>query len=390
MKDVIYLAAVCAVVPGLGRAKLPTIIARLGSAEAVFKASAEKLEAQGLFKPSQISNFIANRRADLPERIADFCSRQNVTLLSIYDDGYPYSLKNISDPPLVLYVKGTMPKDFCGVAIVGSRRATSYGLKAAGFFSGALSREGFTIISGGARGIDTAAHEACLAAGGKTIAVLGCGLDIAYPPENAELFKNICSHGAVISEYALGTKPLPNNFPARNRIIVGLSAAVIVAEAARKSGAIITANIAADEGRDVYCVPGNIFDGSSIGCHDLIRNGAKLIDSPEDVLEDAVSWRNLLKPSTYQQDLFEMALTEPNISKKEKRENKLKQLKNVLPDSVSPLGKKLWELLGQGALSLEELTEQSGTDFTAVSIELLELQVAGLVGVNQAQRYHRS
>lgn len=390
MKDVFYLAAVCAVVPGLGRAKLPVLIARLGSAEAVFKASAEELESQGILKPSQISNFIANRRADLPERIESFCSRQNVTLLSIYDDDYPYSLKNISDPPLILYIKGTMPKDFCGIAIVGSRRATSYGLKAAGVFSGALSREGLTIISGGARGIDTAAHEACLYAGGKTIAVLGCGLDIVYPPENAELFKNICRQGAVISEYAPGTKPLPNNFPARNRIIVGLSSAVIVAEAARKSGAIITANIAADEGRDVYCVPGNIFDGTSIGCHDLIRNGAKLVDSPEDALEDAASWRNLLKHDIHQQDLFEMALIESDISKEEKRGEKPKQLKKALPDSVSPLGKKLWELLGQGALSLEELTEQSGTDFTAVSIELLDLQVAGLVGVNQAQRYHRS
>lgn len=390
MDDVYYLAAVCAVVPGLGRTKLPALISRLGGAKAVFNASAAELRAQGLFKESQIENFLENRKDDSPMRIADFCSKNQVKLLSIYDEEYPYSLKNISDPPLVLYVKGNLPHNIYGAAIVGSRQATAYGIKAASVFASVMAREGITLISGGARGIDTAAHEACLSAGGQTIAVLGCGLDRAYPYENKELFNRIARQGAVISEYSPGTKPLAMNFPARNRIIVGLSAAVIVAEAARKSGAIITANIAADEGRDVYCVPGNIFDGTSVGCHDLIRNGAKLIDSPEDVLEDVPSWKNILLQETYQPNLFEASLDNTHISKEEKREEKQKQLAKRLPDSVTPLGKKLWELLGQGTLSLEELTEQSGTDFTAVSIELLELQVAGLVKVNQGQRYYRS
>lgn len=297
MDDVFYLAAICAVVPGLGRVKLPKAINKMGRAEYVFKASAAELEQLGIFRSSQIENFVNNRRMDLPKHIADFCSKNKVKLLSIFDEDYPYSLKNISDPPLVLYVKGILPTNFCGTAIVGSRQATPYGLKAANVFAGVLAREGITVISGGARGVDTAAHEACLRAGGNTIAVLGCGLDKAYPPENYDLFSRICQHGAVISEYAPGTKPLATNFPARNRIIVGLSAAVIVTEAARKSGAIITANIAADEGRDVYCVPGNIFDGTSVGCHDLIRNGAKLVDSPDDVLEDVVSWKNMHQPA---------------------------------------------------------------------------------------------
>ena len=389
MDDVIYLAAVCAVVPGLGRAKLPRLIAKMGSAEAVFNSTAAELATQGIFTDNQISNFVANRKASLPKRIADFCFKNNISLLSIYDKDYPYCLKNISDPPLVLYVKGSLNHEICGAAVVGSRNASAYGVKAAGIFAGALAREGITVISGGARGIDTAAHEACLRAGGRTVAVLGCGLDTVYPPENRELFDRISCQGAVISEYAPGMKPLAMNFPARNRIIVGLSAAVIVAEAARKSGAIITANIAADEGRDVYCVPGNIFEGTSVGCHDLIRNGAKLVDSPEDVLEDAVNWRSLFTPTAYQPDLFAASVDADISPREEKREVKPKQQK-VLPDNISPLGKKLWEMLGQGSLSLEELTEKSGTDFTAVSIELLELQVAGLVAVNQAQRYHRS
>lgn len=341
MKDVYYLAAICAVVPGLGRAKLPALIARLGGAEAVFKASAEELLAQKLVRASQVENFVNNRNNALPELIYKFCCKNNVKLLSIFDEAYPYCLKNISDPPLILYVKGNLPADLCGAAVVGSRQASSYGIKAAGVFAGVLAREGITVISGGARGVDTAAHEASLRVGGKTVAVLGCGLDKAYPPENLELFSRICKQGAVISEYAPGTLPLAMNFPARNRIIVGLSAAVIVAEAARKSGAIITANIAADEGRDVYCVPGNIFDGTSVGCHDLIRNGAKLVDSPEDVLEDVSGWKNLLEPSATQQDLFTIDMTIDSISKEEKRETKQKQQEKTLPDSVSPLGRKL-------------------------------------------------
>lgn len=389
MDDVFYLAAICAVIPGLGRAKLPNLIAKMGSAKAVFMADAEGLASNGLLKESQISNFIANRSSNLPEYIAKFCEKNEIRLLSIFDQDYPYCLKNISDPPLVLYVKGVIPREICGAAIVGSRAASSYGLKASAVFSGVLAREGITIVSGGARGIDTAAHEACLRVGGKTIAVLGCGLDIVYPPENAELFRRISHSGAIISEYAPGTKPLAANFPARNRIIVGLSAAVIVAEAARKSGAIITANIAADEGRDVYCVPGNIFEGTSVGCHDLIRNGAKLVDSPEDVLEEAVSWQALFTPAAYQPDLFAASAEMTEASVEKERKTKLIQQKS-LPENISPLGKRLWEMLGQGSLCLEELTERSGTDFTAVSIELLELQVAGLVKINQAQRYQRS
>lgn len=149
-----------------------------------------------------------------------------------------------------------------------------------------MTREGIPIISGGAKGIDTAAHEACLQAGGTTVAVLGCGLDIVYPPENAKLFARIAEQGALVTEYPPGVPPAAANFPARNRIIVGLSQAVLVAEAGKRSGAVITANIAADEGREVYCVPGNIFDGGSIGCHELIRTGAKLVDMPQDILDD--------------------------------------------------------------------------------------------------------
>ncbi|WP_304076512.1 DNA-processing protein DprA [Phascolarctobacterium succinatutens] len=372
--DTLYLAAVCAVVPGLGRSRIPDLINALGSARAVFEASAATLTATGLCTPRAVQNFISNRDARLPQRLDYFCRHNGVQILAYNDASYPQSLQNLSDKPLVLYVKGELPQANYALAIVGSRRCTEYGVRAAAYFAQAMTREGIPIISGGAKGIDTAAHEACLQAGGVTVAVLGCGLDIAYPPENARLFARIAEHGALVTEYPPGVPPAAANFPARNRIIVGLSQAVLVAEAGKRSGAVITANIAADEGREVYCVPGNIFDGSSIGCHELIRTGAKLVDMPQDILDDKRSWQQAMNRRITQPSIFDCAPQEP---------------KPVPAPVTTELGAKLLALLQAGALSLEKLTEQSGAAFAAVSMELLDLQAAGLVAADQAQRYYR-
>lgn len=372
--DTLYLAAVCAVVPGLGRSRIPDLINALGSARAVFEASAATLAATGLCTPRAVQNFISNRDARLPQRLDYFCRHNGVRILAYTDADYPQSLQNLSDKPLVLYVNGELPQANYALAIVGSRRCTEYGVRAAACFAQAMTREGIPIISGGAKGIDTAAHEACLQAGGVTVAVLGCGLDIVYPSENAKLFARIAEHGALVTEYPPGVPPAAANFPARNRIIVGLSQAVLVAEAGKRSGAVITANIAADEGREVYCVPGNIFDGSSIGCHELIRTGAKLVDMPQDILDDKRSWQQAMNRRITQPSIFDCAPQEP---------------KPVPAPVTTELGAKLLALLQAGALSLEKLTEQSGAAFAAVSMELLDLQAAGLVATDQAQRYYR-
>lgn len=372
--DTLYLAAVCAVVPGLGRSRIPDLINALGSVRAVFEASAATLTATGLCTPRAVQNFISNRDTRLPQMLDYFCRHNGVQILAYNDAAYPQSLQNLSDKPLVLYVKGELPQANYALAIVGSRRCTEYGVRAADYFAKAMTREGIPIISGGAKGIDTAAHEACLQAGGVTVAVLGCGLDIAYPPENARLFARIAERGALVSEYPPGVPPAAANFPARNRIIVGLSQAVLVAEAGKRSGAVITANIAADEGREVYCVPGNIFDGSSIGCHELIRTGAKLVDMPQDILDDKRSWQQAMNRRITQPSIFDCAPQEP---------------KPVPAPVTTELGAKLLALLQAGALSLEKLTEQSGAAFAAVSMELLDLQAAGLVAADQAQRYYR-
>ena len=372
--DTLYLAAVCAVVPGLGRSRIPDLINALGSARAVFEASAATLTATGLCTPRAVQNFISNRDARLPQRLDYFCRHNGVQILAYTYIDYPQSLQNLSDKPLVLYVKGELPQANYALAIVGSRRCSEYGVRAADYFAKAMTREGIPIISGGAKGIDTAAHEACLQAGGVTVAVLGCGLDIVYPPENAKLFARIAEQGALVTEYPPGVPPAAANFPARNRIIVGLSQAVLVAEAGKRSGAVITANIAADEGREVYCVPGNIFDGSSIGCHELIRTGAKLVDMPQDILDDKRSWQQAMNRRITQPSIFDCAPQKP---------------KPAPAPVTTELGAKLLALLQAGALSLEKLTEQSGAAFAAVSMELLDLQAAGLVATDQAQRYYR-
>ena len=330
-------------------------------------------------EPKQLTQFITKRRLDMPEKLDRFCKANSVKLVSIYDEAYPKALKEIHDPPLVLYVKGEIPQTNYAIGIVGSRDCSYYGLKAASIFSAELAKEGIPIISGGAKGIDTAAHEAALKAGGTTVAVLGCGLDIVYPTSNKYLFERIAERGAVISEYPPGTEPRAMNFPARNRIIVGLSRGIVVAEAARKSGALITAHIAADEGREVYCVPGNIFEKSSIGCHELIRTGAKLVDNVQDILEDKLQWQMAMQRTVEQPSLF----AEP----RRKRKRKAVIIEKPLPESE--LGQKIWALLKQGPQSLEDITEQLEESIPVISMELLELQIQGYVDQDKAQRYFR-
>ena len=374
--DTLYLAAICAV-GGFGRAKIMKLVQALGSARSVYEANFEQLMATGIVKEDAVAGFVSKRKSDLPERLQRFCDLHGVALLSYQDAAYPKNLLQISDPPLVLYVKGSLPTEGYCLGVVGSRECTAYGKKAAKLFTKELAQRGIPIISGGARGIDTEAHEACLSVCGHTVAVLGCGIDIAYPEENAGLFERIVrAGGAVISEYAPGIKPWAKNFPARNRIIVGLSQGVLVAEAKQKSGAIITAHIAADENRDVYCVPGNIFEATSKGCHELIRTGAKLVDTPQDILEDKVQWELACKEKPTQTSIFDFMATEAGD-------------KTELQVQISELGTKLLELLKAGSQSLEELVEDSGADFASVSMELLELQGAGLIAQNQALRYYR-
>jgi len=274
------------IVQGIGPTRLRALLNYFGSIDRAWHAPVAELQATGLDRRS-IQNLLKTRSEhDLGlelERIAE----AHVQVITWESTGYPSLLREISDAPPVLYVKGTLTdNDTWTVAVVGTRRASAYGREVTRRLSAALARSGITIVSGMARGIDAEAHWAALKAGGRTIAVLGCGVDQVYPPEHRKLAAEIEACGAIVSDYPLGTQPDGKNFPPRNRIISGLSMGVLVTEAGKRSGALITADYAAEHGRDVFAVPGSILSNNSIGTNSLIQDGAKMVTRPEDMLEE--------------------------------------------------------------------------------------------------------
>jgi DNA processing protein len=254
--------------------------------EGCLELLADRLALPADERPRRIS--LARHRA---RRILEAADRLQFTTLAWFDPAYPSWLREIVDPPVVLWVKGDVT---ClgrpAVAIVGSRRATPAGLAVATRLGRELGEAGLVVVSGMARGIDAAAHAGSLEAGGPTVAVLGSGVDVTYPPEHRTLADRICANGALASEFPSGTQPLARHFPMRNRIISGLARAVVVVEASQKSGSLITARLALEQGRDVLAVPGSIASGRYRGCHALIKDGARLVETVEDVL-DEIRWR---------------------------------------------------------------------------------------------------
>jgi DNA processing protein len=274
------------IVHGIGPTRLRALIDCFGSVDRAWQAPAGALRSAGLDRRS-LENLLASRaKLDL-DRELERIAADGAQVLTWESPGYPHLLREIPDPPPVLYVKGTLTEeDAWAVAVVGTRRSSVYGREVTRRLASALARSGIAVVSGLARGIDGEAHRAALAAGGRTIAVLGCGVDRVYPPEHRKLAAQIIAQGAVVSDYPLGTRPEGSNFPPRNRIISGLSLGVLITEAPVRSGALITANYAAEQGRDVFAVPGSILARGSAGANALIQDGAKLVLGPEDVLEE--------------------------------------------------------------------------------------------------------
>jgi DNA processing protein len=270
---------------GVGAARFKILLEAFGTMESAWKASASALGSAGLGRKT-IQSILARRETVDPARELERISEMGFSVLTIIDPRYPSRLREIDLPPPLLFLNGSLGEhDNLAAAVVGTRRATQYGRSVAREMAYVLAGCGVTIVSGLARGIDGIAHQAALDAGGRTIAVLGSGLDKIYPPEHRALAKDIASNGAVVSDYSLGTKPDGRNFPPRNRIISGLSLAVIVIEAGESSGALITADFSADQGRDVFAVPGDIYKPSSKGTNRLIQSGAHPLTNPEEVLE---------------------------------------------------------------------------------------------------------
>ncbi len=271
---------------GVGPVTFRRLLEHFGDFDRIFGASAvqlEKVEKVGRVTAERIARTRMNYDA---RKEMEQAARQGVCMIHWDDRRYPPPLKGIDDPPPVLYVKGALKRSDClAIGIVGSRRCTHYGLEQAERFSHLLAAAGLTIVSGLARGIDSAAHRGALSASGRTIAVQGCGLANCFPPENQKVFDKIAENGAVISELPLMYEPLSENFPGRNRIIAGLSMGVLVVEAAPRSGALITAKAALEYNREVMAIPGRIDNPTSKGPHELIKQGARLIDSVEEIMD---------------------------------------------------------------------------------------------------------
>lgn len=285
LDDRVFWALLTAV-KGIGPARLRRLIDMFGDARSAWYADTRALVDAGLERRARSALIELRGKLD-PAEVGNRIETAGVEVVRVIDSEYPQRLRDVPDAPAVLFVKGRLPaSDVPAIAVVGTRRATAYGRQAAEKLSGELARAGVVIVSGLARGIDAVAHHAALAAGGKTVAVLGSGVDRIYPSEHKGLAQRVATSGAVVSEFPLGEPPDAPNFPRRNRIIAGLAHGTLVIEADKESGALITVDFALEQGRDVYAVPGSIFSPVSRGTNTLIKEGAKLVSRVEDILED--------------------------------------------------------------------------------------------------------
>lgn len=341
---------------GVGGVSFKKITARFADPAAVFRASAAELaDIEGLHREliHSIANF--NDWAEIHKEIQR-ARAAGIKLIPFSDAAYPGSLRAIADPPPLLYVKGELrDNDSKAIAIVGSRSASDYGRRIARDLARGLASFGFTVVSGMARGIDGMAHESALQAGGRTLAVLGSGVDRAYPPEHEMLYRRISDSGAVISELPMGARPIAFNFPARNRLISGLSLGVVVVEATEKSGSLITASLAAEQGREVFAVPGEAGASRSRGSHRLIRQGAKLVETVEDIIEEIA----------------------PQLSRR--NGDAAPASARSLPENSGPAARQIFALLKETSLQVDQVIEQSGLPAAQVLQVLLDLELQGFV-----------
>ncbi len=320
---------------------------------------------------------LSNKSLDEAEKIMEAVKRNDTAILTYDDIDYPDSLRRIENPPYVLYVRGEIMSwdRLLTIGIVGTRSCTDYGIAAVKRIASGLSENGVTVVSGMARGIDTAAARAALDAGGKTIAVLGCGTDVIYPPENGDIMNEIIANGAVISEYPPGSPPTASHFPWRNRIISALSRGVLVAEAPKKSGALITAEHALEQGKDVFAVPGSIFRESCEGTNHLISCCAKAVSSAYDILEEYVFEMERLKPEKTKG----IKRLIP-IHKEEKINNEIRlTVDDKRFAGLSEEHKTVVALLIESNLHIDDLKRKSGLDVAKLTSILSMLEFGGFI-----------
>ncbi len=335
-------------VSGIGPVRFRNLLNHFGSAEAAWRANARDLAISGLDARTIESIVLTRDRLDL-EREAARVESAGAVIVTLLDRQYPPLLKQLPDAPPVLYVRGTLlPGDELSIAVVGTRRASTYGRQVCEKLVSEIAGRGVTVVSGMARGIDAIAHRVALAAGGRTIAVIGCGIDVVYPPEHASLARDIVTNGAIVSEYGLGIPPDSGNFPARNRIISGMTRSTLVVEAGETSGALITANFAVEQGRDVLAVPGSILADGCIGTNRLIQQGAKLVQTVNDIFDE-------LNVATVGQQL---------------------EFRLVAPED--PVERSILQLLSGEPSHVDEIVRQLGLPVATVSGGLAMLELKGM------------
>jgi DNA processing protein len=362
---------------GIGPILTARIVAAAGGAQQATSADRRLLQSVEGISSAKASALVDSLRAagDAVDGELERCAQSNTTLVCLDDAHYPALLRSIPDPPPVLYIQGTLePRDLNAVAIVGSRACSHYGREQAERFAGLLAGAGITVISGGARGIDSAAHRGALAFHrGRTIAVLGCGVDVVYPPENESLFSQIVERGAVVSEFPLGTPPMKEHFPRRNRIVSGMSRGVLVIEADLGSGALITARQAVeDHGRPVFAVPGRVDNKLSDGPHALIRDGAVLTTGLPDILENLGP---VPESATQPEPMDEpQAAAEANVQ---------------TPVELTERQRQVLEGLGSDATDVDGIIARTDLAAGVVMQELTLLSLRGLVKRVNGQTYVR-
>ena len=352
-EDIFYWLAL-SLTPGVGSILIKRLLDRFKTPEAVFRASLKELvRIEGLGE--KVAGEIRKGPSDKAvKRELSLLEKTGGKVVTLRDGDYPTRLKDIYDPPALLYLRGELRiEDELAVAIVGSRKTSAYGREVTEKIGEDLARHGVTVVSGMARGIDSVAHKGALQGGGRTIAVLGCGVDVIYPPENRNLFYQIIERGAILSEFPMGSPPEGGHFPRRNRIISGLSIGVVIVQASAESGSLITAGYALEQGREVFAVPGNVGAEGSRGTNQLIKEGAKLVESSEDILEEILpQWR---------------------------REGETAQKGDPAVLSLTELEKTLYGLLGETPSHIDAIIRESRLDPGRVSSLLLNLELKGLI-----------
>ena len=351
-------------VKGLGCVTFKRLAAHFADPTAALSSTVSELSAIEGVDASVIEGLLGFAQWEEVDQEIRRAEQVGATLVPFTAAAYPARLRMIADPPPLLYVKGQLcAEDDKAVAVVGSRSASEYGRRVARDLCRGLAALGFTVISGMARGLDGAAHEATLSAGGRTIAVLGSGVDRPYPPEHEKLYHRISESGAVLSEFPMGTGPLAFNFPARNRLISGLSLGVVVVEATEKSGSLITAALALEQGREVFAVPGEVGASRSRGTHRLIRQGAKLVETAADIVEEIA----------------------PQLLNRARLSHSCAQ--RLLPQQARAEARKVFDLLQERSAQIDELIERSGLSSAEVSEILLDLELQGYVRQLAGKRY---